>query len=85
MNRLELLAGAMAIAAAMLAVVYEATSAEILSTSQLSHVTAAGKPVNGNAGPYVQTPVKAPNVVKNPKGGAVVVNPKGGAVVKGKK
>ncbi len=63
MSRLELLAGAMAIAAAMLAVVYEATSAEILSTSQLHDVTAAGKPVNGNGAPYVQTPVKAPNVV----------------------
>lgn len=57
----------------------------VLSTSQLHDVTAGGKPVNGNAGPYVQTPVKVPNVVKNPKGGAVVVNPKGGAVVKVKK
>lgn len=37
--------------------------AVILSTSQLHDVTAAGKPVNGNAGPYVQTQVKTPNVV----------------------
>jgi len=59
--------------------------AVILSTSQLHDITAAGKPVNGNGGPYMQTPVKAPNVVTGK--GATAVNLKGGAVYqsKGKK
>jgi len=67
----------------MKSTVITALVAVILSTSQLYHVTAGGKPVNGNGAPYVQTPVKAPNVVTGK--GATVVNPKGGAIVKGKK
>jgi len=51
----------------MKSTVITALVAVILSTSQLYHVTAGGKPVNGNGAPYVQTPVKAPNVVTDVK------------------
>jgi hypothetical protein len=80
MNKLEVIAGSLAIAAAVLVLAYEASSAERLTDAQLDGVHAAAKPVNGNAGPYTQQPVKGiPNVVKG-KGASCKCGP--GATVK---